>query len=600
MIKKVIIKNYKSIKDSGDISFSENIFVLAGQNESGKSSILEALSAYENEDFERDSLNFEEEKSGNLIQEISCTYSVDNTEEFVDSLIEKVRKSFSISQEDNFMDKGRLKSIKEYSVTKKYSHETNTLEIELVGSVFGIVLSSIKNKEIIETNEEGKEVKNKIPWVDLSEKEESIAKSFFSISPEIILFNSVSDLLPDKIKVSDLESKNTEAEGYNAVRNLEELLDKDFVSVSKMTNNHQTSITSTNEKKLSIKFQKAWKQRIYSEGDLYIKFQINNENVEGQAIPTIFFYIETKDDVFLEPRKRSKGMIWFLSSWLELKSMEDGRERIVLYDEPGQHLHIKAHGDILDVFDELVKKGHQIIYSTHSPSLINTELLHNIGLVINTKEKGTIVEGLTTSKLDTINKQEALQPISEAMGLEPFKDFSVLSRKNVLLEGLSDFWYFKSMAKILENDIDYKFVPGIGIKGNHIYNLISFCIGYSLDWLLIMDNGENPKTTREDIKQKVFNSNEVEANKKIKLLSKSEIENLFTVKDISLIDKKIKKNDSRKPSTIVGKRKILFARDFASKVERQEIKKSDLSNEAIKNFEDIFRWIDDSFTPTTI
>jgi len=185
------------------------------------------------------------------------------------------------------------------------------------------------------------------------------------------------------------------------------------------------------------------------------------------------------------------------------------------------------------------------------------------------------------------------------MGLEPLKDFAVLSRKNVLLEGLSDFWYFKSMAKILGKETDYKFVPGIGIKGNHIYHLISFCIGYGLDWLLIMDNGENPKATKEDLKEKVFNGNDEELNKKIKLLSKSEIENLFTPKDVSLLDNKIKNDDKRKPSTIIGKRKILFAREFASKVEREEIKKEHLSNDSVQNFEAIFKWIDDNFSPTT-
>jgi len=598
MIKKASIKNYKSIKESGDICFSENIFVLAGQNESGKSSILEALNAYEGEEFERDSLNFEEEQSENLVQEVSCTYSVDDSGDLADSLIEKLRKALSVGEEDDFIDKSKLKSIKEYTVTKQFNHESNTLEVSLTDSVFGIVRGAIKNKEVIETNAEGKEVKSKTPWIDLEGKEEEIAKAFFGISPEIVLFNSVSDLLPDKIKIADLESKNTEAEGYNAVKNLEELLDKDFVSISKLSNSHQTSTTSTNVTKLSTKFQKAWKQRIYAEGDLYIKFQINNESVSGQAIPTVFFYIETKDNVLLEPRKRSKGMIWFLSAWLELKSMEDGRKRVILYDEPGLHLHVKAHKDILDVFDELVKKGHQVIYSTHSPSLINTELLHNIGLVINTKDNGTIVEGLTTTKLDTTYKQEALQPIAEAMGLEPLKDFSVLSRKNVLLEGLSDFWYFKSMAKILGKETDYKFVPGIGIKGNHIYHLISFCIGYGLDWLLVMDNGENPKATKEDLKEKVFNGDDEELNKKIKLLSKSEIENLFTPKDVSLLDSKIKSDDKRKPSTIIGKRKILFAREFASKVEREEIKKEHLSNDSLQSFEAIFKWIEDNFSPT--
>ena len=43
------IKNYKSIIDSGDCYFSDKLTILAGKNESGKSSVLEAL-----EDFHQD------------------------------------------------------------------------------------------------------------------------------------------------------------------------------------------------------------------------------------------------------------------------------------------------------------------------------------------------------------------------------------------------------------------------------------------------------------------------------------------------------------------------------------------------------------------
>ena len=601
MIENVSIKNYKSIKDSGEIVFSEKIFVLAGQNESGKSSILEALSTYENEKFDIDTLNFEEVQNENLVQEISCTYSVEESEKFTESLADQIKESFSITEDDDFIDKEKLKSIKEYTITKKYDHKSKLLEVLLNDSIFNIIKSSIKTKEVIQAGEDGKEIKSKIPIIDLESKEKEVAKALFDISPQIVLFNALSDLLPDKIKISDLESENTKANGYNAVKNLEKLLDKDFVSISKLPNNHLTSTTSTNVTNLSSKFQKAWKQRIYSDGKLNIKFQINNEDVGGQAVPTVFFYIETKDNVLLEPRKRSKGMIWFLSAWLELKSMEDGIKRVILYDEPGLYLHIKAHKDILGVFEELIKKKHQVIYSTHSPSLINTDLLHNIGLVINEEKEGTIVEGLTTSKLNTTYKQDALQPIAEAMGLEPLRDFSVLSRRNVLVEGLSDFWYFQSISKILNKEVDYKFIPGIGIKGNHIYHLISFCLGYGLEWLLVMDNGENPKATREDIKQRIFNGDDDETNKKIKLVSAKEIEDLFTVDDIRLIDEKIKSTDTRKPSAIIGaKRKILFSREFASKVDSEKIKKKDLSSDTIKKFEEIFKWIDDNFSSTTI
>jgi AAA15 family ATPase/GTPase len=45
-IKKFRIRNYKSIIDSGDCYLEQDLTILAGKNESGKSSILEALADF--------------------------------------------------------------------------------------------------------------------------------------------------------------------------------------------------------------------------------------------------------------------------------------------------------------------------------------------------------------------------------------------------------------------------------------------------------------------------------------------------------------------------------------------------------------------------
>ncbi|MBP7927621.1 AAA family ATPase [Patescibacteria group bacterium] len=598
MLKAVNIKNYKSVKDSGSILFTERVFVLAGQNESGKSTILEALTAYEDEEFDKDTLNFEEEQQGNLRQEVSCTYVVEDADSFCNSLVDTLRDDFSINADEDFIDIGKLKQIKEYTITKTFNHSSEELLISLNAPVLMLIKAAVKNQEGVATNDAGEEVKARTPFVDVSNKSAEIASSVFSISPQIILFNTFSDLLPDKILISDLENKNAKAKGYNAVRNLEKLLSKDFVSISKLQIAHKSSATSIEVENLSTKFQQAWKQRIYDDGDLKIGFLVENDSIEGQATPTAFFSIETKDNVLLEPRKRSKGMVWFLSAWLDLKARQNGQSLVILYDEPGLYLHVKAHKDILNLFEELTAAGHQIIYSTHSPSLINTNILHNIGLVLNTKDTGTLVEGLTTSKINTKYKQDALQPIAEAMGLEPLKDFSVLSGRNVLVEGLSDFWYLQSMAKVLGKTQDYKFVPGIGIKGTHIYHLISFCVGYGLDWLLIMDNGVNSKQTRENLKKELFEDDELKVDEKIKLIPFSQIEDMFSIIDLNKVDSKVKVSDNRLASVIIGPRKIIFARDFASKVESKIITKKDLSKTTIGNFEEIFDWIEKQFNPS--
>jgi predicted ATP-dependent endonuclease of OLD family len=589
----VKIKNFKSIKDSGEILFSDSLFVLAGQNESGKSSILEALEAYENEEFDKDNLNFEEEQAGNNKQEVSCTYELSQEDNFITDLQDELKEKFSLGEAD-FLDRSKLERLKSFTICKEYDHKTENLTLKINDSVLGILKSVIKNKENIETDESGTEKKVKVPYITIDDSsKQSIAEIFFSLCPQIILFNDFSDLLPDKILVSDLKENKKEAKGYQAVKNLEELLSKTFVQISESNNAHKNSATSQEVDSLSVTFQKDWKQKIYGNNKVKIKFNIENDNVNGQAIPTVFFYIETKDNVPLEPRKRSKGMIWFLSAWLELKAKADSRKLVILYDEPGLYLHIKAHKDMLDVFRFLTAdKGHQVIYSTHSPSLIDTNSLHNIGLVLNTEDKGTLVEGLTTSKINTEYKQDALQPVAEAMGLEPLKDFTILSQKNVLIEGLSDFWYFNGMKKVLGRSSDYKLVPGVGIKNGKINHLISFCIGYGLDWVLIMDDGKNSQNTKNDLKISLFNNDERLAGDKIKILVDCEgIEQMFEASDLQLVDKNIHVAKSGKP-TIADDRKIILARDFASKVEKEEIKLKDIKNETRQKFNAVFDWIE--------
>ncbi|MFA5831283.1 MAG: AAA family ATPase [Candidatus Paceibacterota bacterium] len=593
-IKSVKIKNFKSIKDSGEIVFSDNLFVLAGQNESGKSSILEAIEAYENESFDKDTLNFEEEQGGNKKQEVSCTYEISDSKKFAGELVEEMQKHFLIV--DQFLDVSKLEKLKNFTITKEFDQQTKLLSVKINDTALGILNSAIKDKESILSEPDGTESKIETPYLLIDDNnEKDIAEIFFSLSPQVLLFNDFSDLLPDKILISDLKDKKEGVEGYKAVKNLETLLSTTFVEIAGSSNAHKHASTSKEVTSLSVTFQNDWKQKIYGNNQVKIKFNVENDNVGNLAVPTVFFYIETKDNVPLELRKRSKGMRWFLSAWLELKAKEDHRKLVILYDEPGLYLHIKAHKDMLDVFKFLTNiKGHQIIYSTHSPSLIDTNSLHNIGLVLNTEQQGTVVEGLTTSKINTDYKQDALQPIAEAMGLEPLKDFSILLQKNVLIEGLSDFWYFTGMQKILNKNSDYKLVPGIGIKNGKINHLVSFCIGYGLSWLLIMDDGANPQNTRNELKENVFSGDENETSNKIKILTGCDgVEQMFERSDLQLLDSQIQEIKGK--VKISDSRKIILARSFASKVERDEITRKNLSQTSIKKFTDIFDWIDKGF-----
>ena len=146
----VKIKNFKSIKDSGEISFSDSLFVLAGQNESGKSSILEALEAYENEDFDKDNLNFEEEQNGNKKQEVSCTYKINNGDNFFTNLTEELKEKYSLGEID-FLDQSKLEKLKFFTIIKEFNHPSGELITMINDQALGILKSAIKNKEEITT-----------------------------------------------------------------------------------------------------------------------------------------------------------------------------------------------------------------------------------------------------------------------------------------------------------------------------------------------------------------------------------------------------------------------------------------------------------------
>jgi len=588
-LKKVSIKNYRSIKDSGNINFDDDLFVLAGQNESGKSSILEALRAYENEEFNRDTLNFEEEQNDNEIQTISCIYKIENSTSFTTDLINGLKKEFKI-EDDNFLDIKKINNIQDFTITKEYNHSNNTLRLSLNEGIIGILKGSLlkRKKTSINGNNEKIEIEEII--INVDQEQEKIAELFWTLTPELVLFSDFSDLLPDKILISDLENKNEDVKGYKAVLKLEKIMSsKTFVDISKLNNAQKKATTTKNIEAVSVTFQNDWQQKIYGNNNVKISFSIENDDVDGRAVKTVFFYIETQDNVPLEPRKRSKGMIWFLSAWLELKSKENDGKLIILYDEPGLYLHVKAQKDMLNLFKYLtIEKEYQIIYSTHSPSLIDIDKLYNIGLVINNENKGTLVEGLTTSRINTEYKKDALQPISEAMGLDI--DIGILGDKNILLEGLSDFYYFRAMSIILDEHNKYKFVPGIGIKNGKIYHLISFCLGYGLDWVLVMDDGENSQVIKNELETNLFINNKKELENKIYILKNiNGIENMFSCTDLMLIDDKIKCTETDDKIKKIGNgRKILFAKMFLQKILNKSITKKDINIETIKKWEKVF------------
>jgi hypothetical protein len=78
---------------------------------------------------------------------------------------------------------------------------------------------------------------------------------------------------------------------------------------------------------------------------------------------------------------RSRGFVWFFSflAWYE-DIKRQGQNVILLLDEPGLSLHGRAQADLLRYFDaELFE--HQLIYTTHSPFMIDPQKFERVRIV---------------------------------------------------------------------------------------------------------------------------------------------------------------------------------------------------------------------------
>lgn len=604
------IKNYRSITDTGVVELSkvDNITVLAGQNESGKSSILTALRDFEDGEFDIDSVPFS--TGSDPIQSVSCTYRIENSNNFQQllnkSLIEE--NKVVVETDQSIVDFKKIDKITRFTLTR--TREGSNYNLTLDETTFNIIQSSILDKPITPSEVEEKKVvaedENTPPespkkYLEFDTNEQ-LAEIIFSITPQIVFFDDFCDLLPDKILVSDLRDKKTDVKGYKAVSNLGKILKADFTTKDK----EEDAVRKTKEEQentsLSVDFQNDWGQRIHGENEVLVEYDYQKRAGDGAEGSYINFYVQTKKGQRLPPKQRSKGLIWFLSLWMELKALDSGStDLILLLDEPDQHLHVKAQDDILKLINKLTNgegsNNDQIVYATHSPYLIETDHLSRVKLVINDEKDGTTIEDVVTSKIDTEYKIDALQPISDAIGLS-VSGFSIFGKKNVLLEGISDFYYFTAMKKVLNRAGDYSFIPGVGVR--KINNLISICLGYGLEWLSIIDDdpkngGKDSKTKFKEIADYLFDGDKTKTSEKVLILKDVVgIENMFTIKDFELIDSNLG-NQSDMCKVVGKKRKVLFSKLFLEKVVSGEITKTKLSNSTIKKFETAFDFIQEGF-----
>ena len=107
-----------------------------------------------------------------------------------------------------------------------------------------------------------------------------------------------------------------------------------------------------------------------------------------------FLNIDIEDsNTYGDVSTRSRGFLFFLSFILKFKEYHDGdlKEFIFLIDEPGIFLHPRGQKDLLLYLEDL-SEFNQLIYTTHSPFMINRLNNFRVRVISKDKEAGTQVD----------------------------------------------------------------------------------------------------------------------------------------------------------------------------------------------------------------
>jgi len=225
-------------------------------------------------------------------------------------------------------------------------------------------------------------------------------------------------------------------------------------------NNERQILLSSAATTFSDEFKKWWGQ-----GEYRFKFEADGD----------YFRIKISDSIRseeLELESRSAGLQWFFSFFLVflVESKKKHKNTILLLDEPGLTLHPNAQKDLYNFFETL-SKGNQLVYTTHSPFMINSNQLDKVYAAYIDEKTGH--SKITADLRAAGNKGKQLNsiyPAHAALGLS-VSDTLLHGCYPVIVEGVSDQIYYGLLKNALidngklKTEKEIVFIPSGGTSG---------------------------------------------------------------------------------------------------------------------------------------
>lgn len=634
----VTVHKYKSYDQQQSFPIDDDITIIVGKNESGKTAILEAIAKTnyfsDDSDFKFDPTHDyprkekkKYDKSGEIGKTISCTYLLEQEE---------------ICEIEKYLGCGVI-SKWEFTITTKYDNsitvthpevDTNKF-LEFIGNKYNL---SSENLNILKTLTSKEEILDAIDGhkseEDNSEKEKlskaliHIKDNYFTdlnwdnwlaaylwqkhlepIMPKFMYFDEYYEL-PSEINLETI-SKSTTQDAKTA-KALLELADVDLDDLKSPDSyeDFKAELESTSSE-ITQHIFKYWKNNtgLRFQFDIENKINRNYSNTSEKYLKIRIW--SDKHHISLPLSNRSKGFNWFFSFivWFSRIQEDKSNQYILLLDEPGLNLHAAAQADLLNFLDDLSKE-YQIIYTTHSPFMVPHNSLERVRTVYESKDGTTIKDAIEEKDSDT------LFPLQAALGYDIAQNLFI-NKNNLLVEGVSDLIYLTMMSSILEESglqgirDDITIVPVGGL--DKVTSFISLLKGQNLNIVCALDTFTDQKgkaRLNSLIEQKIIKDKSIlffnEFSRNVGNIA--DLEDLFSIEEYlkffnSAFDEydDITSSviDANKPviqqiNKIIGKSRYNHYRPSMT-ASKLGLSKGDFSQETIERFENLFKKINSLF-----
>lgn len=510
------INKYKSYTNEQVVKLEDDVTTLVGKNESGKTAFLEALAKFnyftddddfkfdEVRDYPRNDLKKYQRSEEDAVV-ITCTFKIDD--ETIDEINSDLGKGVLTTEQ--FKVEVKYKSGRFWYYIK--SNEEKFLEnlqskLGFDNEIKNHLLKLGSVKAVVECDPgENEELKKIISHIN-----ENIVKGAFGwktnlidayitkkyLNPRIPRFWYFDEYheLPSRVSIESIRKNAPTSEltkhQLETAKALFELavVDIDQLASSSSFESFIAELEATSNEITDTIFE-YWS----TNSNLAIEFKIDSVIRPNQQ-PDKILDIRVRNNrhrISLPLKNRSKGFNWFFSFIVWFSKIQDDKDNnfILLLDEPGLNLHASAQADLLRFINDL-SDNYQIVYSTHSPFMVESDALHRVRTVYDSDAGSIISDAIQEKDPDT------LFPLQAALGYDIAQNLFV-SKNNLLVEGPSDLNYLTFISSLLESDgreglrNDVTIVPVGGL--DKVVSFISLLRGSKLKISCLLDSFNNAK-----------------------------------------------------------------------------------------------------------